>query len=154
MAFTLTAFKAYGRYIDEPITTRCHQVVVMDYARSLSSDTAADFGDFTAGSTFWGSATGDATYGALAIAARAVMQKISAKAQALECAFLTGDSGILTQAVAATAVTNYALVNTGTYPAIAVSVTHYAGTNGNPLKVRAVFEWVNKAEERAERYGV
>jgi hypothetical protein len=153
MAFKLTAFKAYGRYIDEPITTRCHQVAVLDYERGATGDTDADFGDFTASSTFWAAATGDATYGTLAVAARAALQKIAAKAQALQSIACVGDDVPLVQGATASAANVYALQNSGTYPAIQIGVTHKSA-EANPTKVRCVIEWVNKVEERAERYGV
>lgn len=153
MAFTLTKFKCYGRYIDEPITTRCHQVVELEYTRGATGDTDADLGDFTASSTFWAAATGDATYGAMALEARAALQKIVAKGSSLASHQLIGDSAPLVQLLAATAASNYILTNAETYPLFAPIITHKSA-EATPATVRAVFEWINKVEERAERYGV
>jgi len=152
MAFALKSFKAYGRYIDEPITTRCHQVVVMEYTRGATGDTDADISDFTADSTFWANATGDATYGTLAVTARSILQKIMNKAEILEAHSLKSNTALMLRAASATANTNYALADAGTYPAVLLNITHYA--DAAPATVKAVFEFVNKTEERAERYGV
>ncbi len=77
MAFAVTAYKAYGNTLEQPVTKRFEYTIEMAIS-NLAADVDADIGD--ASGNFWTEAEADGTYGAIATEARKIMQDIQAKA--------------------------------------------------------------------------
>lgn len=73
MSFAVTSFEAFGREIDEPLTTRFDQWLVLNYT-GLAADVALDLGAAVSGSlgTFWTAALADGTPANAAAAALAL----------------------------------------------------------------------------------
>lgn len=138
MAFAVTAFRAYGIYIDEPITSKCEQIFEVTYTRA-AGDTAADIFD-TAG-TFWTDAGGTTLGGE----AKAAVASILPRVDKLAACELTGDAAYMLRASAAGA---------SAYTLTAVTkptITH--ANDGTNTTIKAYFRFTLKMEERAVRAG-
>ncbi len=112
MASSITSYKAYGLYIDEPITTRAHQVLNLVISQ-LAADVTLDLGN--TGGTFWGSA--DDT--AVGLAAKLVMDQLIAKAESRISWCSPQIQDAYTQLAAApSAATDYQITTTSIVPTI------------------------------------
>ena len=80
MSFAVTSFEAFGREIDEPLTSRFEQWLIINWT-ALVADVALDIGASVAGSlgTFWTAALADGNAANAAAAALALqtLQSIS-----------------------------------------------------------------------------
>jgi hypothetical protein len=138
MAFAVTAFRAYGIYIDEPITSKCEQVYEITYTRG-AADVDADI--FEAGATFWTDA-GGTTLGGEALAA---MSSILPRVERLAACELQGNAEYMLRAAAAGA-SAYVLSTPAT-----PTITH--ANDGTNTTIKAYFRFTLKIEERAVRAG-
>lgn len=119
MAFQLQKFKAYGVRCSGSTRQQVAQVAEL-YITALNTDTALDISSDTAGSlgTFWTAVTADATYGALATNALAVIQKIIPQVVSLK----TVESEAVLNRVNVTTLTSgsqYTIATTNHLPSIA-----------------------------------
>ncbi len=143
MARVITEYKAYATYIDEPVTTRCHQTYVLKFTQA-NSDLTMDIAD-TAG-TFWAEAD-DTTVGA---AAKAALDQIILKADSRVSwsapAFEDAKTKIAAGAALA-ATTEYKITTSSIVP----SFLFY--TAGAPTSVTLGLQVALKKDERGVRAG-
>jgi hypothetical protein len=113
MAVTISSYKAYGLYIDEPVTTRAHQVLNLVVSQAVG-DVTMDLAN-TSG-TFWTSAVGTGGNGP---AAKEVMDQLIAKAESRISWCAPAIQDAKTQSAAAPATTEYRITTTSIVPSIA-----------------------------------
>lgn len=141
MARVITSYKAYGIYIDEPITTRCHQVLQLNWTQA-AADVTMDLAN-TAG-TFWSEADNDAT----GLAAKNTLAKIILKLEARVswCAPAIQDPYHQVN-VAPAGATEYQITTTSVVPSLAFFAA------SAPTAVVLVLVVELSAQQRAERAG-
>jgi len=141
MTRAITAYKAYGIYIDEPITTRAWQVFQITFTQA-NSDLTMDLADVAG--TFWAEADADAT----GLAAKNTLSQILTKAgQRVSWSLPAIDGKKNTGSTALAATDEFRITTTGLVPSF-LFFTAGAPTAGT---FTIVFE-LNK-EERAVRAG-
>lgn len=114
MAVTISSYKAYGIYIDEPITTRAWQVLNLVVAQA-ATDVAMDIANPVG--TFWTSAAGTNANG---VAAQAVLTQLEAKAESRICWSAPEFQDPKTKvAVAPAGATEYQITTTSVVPSFA-----------------------------------
>lgn len=138
MAFAVTAYKAYGLPIEQPVDEKFIQVYELTYTRA-AADVDADIGD-SAG-TFW-TAAGGTTLGA---AAKAAILSILPRVGALKSCELTGDAEYMLRAAAAGA-SAYVLSTPAT-----PTITH--ANDGTNTTIKAVLAWTLNPSDMPVRAG-
>jgi ATP-dependent Lon protease len=138
MAFAVTAYKAYGMPVVEPLDEKFIQCFEMTYTRG-AADVDADIGD-SAG-TFW-TAAGGTTLGA---AAKAALLSILPRVGALKSCELTGDAEYMLRASAAGA-SAYVLSTPAT-----PTITH--ANNGTNTTIKLVMAWTLNPSDMPVRAG-
>lgn len=141
MARVITQYKAFGVYIDEPITTRALQHFVLKWTQA-NSDLTMDLAN-TSG-TFWSEADNDAT----GLAAKTTLDQIIAKSETrVSWQAPTIKDPKVQVAAAPAATTEYQITTTSIVPSFAFF------TAGAPTSV--VFHLVTmlSSQERAVRAG-
>jgi hypothetical protein len=143
MTRAISSYKAYGMYIDEPITTRAHQVLVLNITQAnsdLTMDLAAIAG------TFWAEADADATGAAALAALTQIIQKSEARVS--WCAPAIQDAKVQLAAGGTLAdASEYKITTTSIVPSLLFF------TAGAPTAVQLVLVTVLSAQERAVRAG-
>jgi hypothetical protein len=150
MAFAVTKYKAYGLYVDEPITKRALQVFEMTFTRA-SADVNADISDSnTSSDAFWSDALADSTYAAVASGARSAWFEVLSKADKLIDINLVGANDILMRTIGTiTDAKLYQITNAGAFPVLAPNITFIA--NSAPATVSMVATFTLTDEQRAVR---
>jgi hypothetical protein len=145
MAVTITSYKAYGLYIDEPVTTRAHQVFNMLISEA-ATDVTMDLAATVAGSlgTFWTSAI-LSTNGPAALLA---LQQIQSKLESRICWTAPEIQDPKIQSVGAPASGAYQITTTSAVPSI---VFHAAEA---PTSVTLNMVFVLAPQQRALRAGM
>ena len=136
MAFALTSATVYK--IDIPNATKTYglQAIELTITRG-SADVSFDWGNLSG--TFWTAAKANGTYGAYATQVAGVLTPALAAIDRLVSVSLIGSTGPLLQVATASAATNFALTNGGTYPVVSPVVTFNAGATPAEVKLLAIF---------------
>jgi hypothetical protein len=138
MAFAVTAYKAYGMPVVEPIDEKFLQCFELTYTRG-AADVDADIGDSSG--QFWTDA-GGTTLGA---AAKAAILSIIPRVGALVSCELTGNAEYMLRAAAAGA-SAYVLSTPAT-----PTITH--ANDGTNTTIKAVMVWSLKPSDMPVRAG-
>lgn len=136
MAFALTSAQCYK--LDIANATRAYglQVIELTITRG-TADVSLDFGNIAG--TFWTAARADVTFGAYATQVASAVAPCLVAIDRIVSLSLIGSTGPLLQVATASAATNFALTNGGTYPVVSPVVTFNAGTTPAEVKLLAVF---------------
>lgn len=147
MSFAVTGYHAYGIYIDEPVTTRAHQVISI-LATGTSADVVLDLANSSG--TFWTAALADGTYGAVATAALAALTSAVGRAEQRVswCCPEIQDPKVQIAAGGTLASTNYKITTTGIVPSISI----FAGEGALSYHIVIVMQLAK--EQRAVRANV
>lgn len=143
MTQAVTSYKAYGVYIDEPVTTRCwqaYELILTQAATDLTLDIAAVAG------TFWTAAGGSG----VGLAAKTTLANIIAKQETRVSWSAPTISDVLIPVAAATslsAVTQYQITTSSVVPSFLFF------TAGAPTAVRFLIVIQLASQQRAERAG-
>lgn len=141
MARVITSYKAYGIDISEPITTRAHQVLVLNWTQA-AGDVAMDLAN-TSG-TFWSEADNDAT----GLAAKQTLAQIISKQEARVCWTAPAIQDPYVQVAGAPAgATEYQITTTSVVPSLAFFAA------SAPTAVQLVLVVVLAREQIAVRAG-
>lgn len=132
MAFALTNAKFYKVDTSSPIDKRGLQAIEMTITRG-SSDTDLDIGDIAG--TFWTAAIADATYGTESRRALDSFTLIASQIEQVASCEITAANGFLLRVASVSAVTQYQLVNGGTFPVVKPEIVLNSGAAPATLKV-------------------